>query len=133
MTLIFCLDEMCGIAFGGRRQSRDRELCADILKSAEGKCLCMSEYSAGLFSDERIVISESPSSSEQELYFLELRDPTPYLELAKGVTVYRWNRHYPSDIVFRGELEELGFKLSESHDFKGFSHDKITKEIYIRV
>ncbi len=121
---------MFGIAFGGRRQSRDRELCADILKDSAGKRLSMSEYSAKLFPDSDVFVADSPSGDIDEVYFLELRDPGEYLHLAKQVIVYRWNRHYPSDIVFSKKLEDFGFRLSESCDICGYSHEKITKETY---
>ena len=132
MTLIFCLDDEYGIAFGGRRQSRDRELNADILKDAVGKKLYMSAYSAKLFDGADIQIAEAPSA-QQDIYFLELKSPENSIALANRVIVYRWNRHYPSDVRFNAKLSEIGFKLSEKHDIAGFSHEKITKEIYERL
>ena len=93
----------------------------------------MSEYSAKLFVGENISLKSSPSTAKDEVYFLELRDPTEYIGLAECVIVYHWNRHYPSDVVFRGNLGELGFTLAESCDIRGFSHEKITKETYVRL
>lgn len=132
MTLIFCLDDECGIAFNERRQSRDRELNADILKDAVGKTLCMSAYSAKLFDGANVQVSEAPSA-QQDIYFLELKSPRDYITLANRVIVYRWNRHYPSDVRFDAKLSDFGFKLSESYDITGYSHEKITKEIYERL
>ena len=49
MTLIVCVDDTLGMAFGGRRQSRDRALCEDVIKLAAGKTIRMDPRSAKLF------------------------------------------------------------------------------------
>ena len=46
------------------------------------------------------------------------------------LVIYRWNELYPSDVKFDLDVVAAGFKLVESYDFKGSSHDRITKEIY---
>ena len=129
MTLIFCIDENRGIAFGGRRQSRDRELCRDIINDAADKALAMSAYSAKLFEDGNILISDTPKK-EQDIYFLELKKPDELILLADRVIIYNWNRLYPSDVKFDKEMSSYGFTLATKQDIKGFSHEKITKEIY---
>ncbi len=44
--------------------------------------------------------------------------------------LYRWNRSYPADVRFTLALS--AFRLTERTDFAGFSHPKITEEIYIK-
>ena len=43
--------------------------------------------------------------------------------------IYRWNRVYPADVSVEIGAE---WKLTETEEFLGFSHEKITKEIYCR-
>ena len=45
--------------------------------------------------------------------------------------VYRWNRHYPSDASFPIALEAPAWQCCEMTEFRGYSHEKITKEVYI--
>ena len=46
--------------------------------------------------------------------------------------IYRWNRLYHSDVKFDVDVKKSGYKLKSSTEFAGSSHDKITKEIYVR-
>ena len=56
---------------------------------------------------------------------------TEYLPLVSSITIYRWNRHYPSDVKFPQQLLDE-WKWIQSTDFPGNSHEKITQERYIR-
>ena len=128
MTLIFCVDERGGIAFNGRRQSRDAAVCEDIISSLGGK-IEMSEYSAPLFAGfNGVCITDEPS--KDAVYFCELCDPEPLIEKSSAIILYKWNRIYPSDVRFTKSPTALGFSLCESVDIAGHSHNKITKEIY---
>ncbi|MBR4952997.1 MAG: hypothetical protein IKZ30_00620, partial [Oscillospiraceae bacterium] len=49
MTVVVCLDDNFGMAFGGRRLSRDRAVCADIVQMASGNAIAMHERSKMLF------------------------------------------------------------------------------------
>ena len=44
MNLIICVDNKNGIMFNGRRQSRDRAVCEDILDMSGEHLLYTSEY-----------------------------------------------------------------------------------------
>ena len=44
------------------------------------------------------------------------------------IIVFWWNRHYPSDRKFDLDLSKWN-KVSEE-EFAGYSHEKITKEVY---
>ena len=63
LNLIICVDNKNGIMFNGRRQSRDRAVCEDILDMTGEHLLYTSEYSFALFekyADSRVICSDSP-------------------------------------------------------------------------
>ena len=66
----------------------------------------------------------------EDIFFLEDLSPPPFLERAKKLVLYHWNRVYPGDV--RIALPPPGWKLEEQTDFPGYSHDKITREVYTR-
>lgn len=134
MTVVLCADDRGGLSFNGRRQSQDRALRADLLSHAQDRLLWMDSRSRGQFTQPEDCIRESDApwlqAGGEDLCFLELQDPSPALERADTLVVYRWNRHYPSDR--RITLPPAGWHLVSRKDFPGHSHDVITKEIYQR-
>lgn len=138
MIIIACLDNQNGIAFNHRRQSSDCAVTRDIAKTAaeSGQKLYISPYSQSLFAKEEdnepeLFVCENPlaTAGEGDYVFLE-QNAADLRELAvEALTVYRWNRDYPSDVkIAIGEEWEL----VEHADFSGHSHEKITKEQYRR-
>ena len=132
MKLIFCLDDRGGMMFNGRRQSQDKELRKRILDTLGGKPLIMSSYSSKQFvEDGNIITSDAPQSSANDcVYFVE--DLPFSLDRVDSVTIYRWNRLYPSDVKFDVDLNKNGFVLDSIYEFEGSSHEKITEEKYKR-
>ena len=132
MKLIFCIDDKGGMLFNKRRQSQDSELRKRILEKLDGKPFVMSPYSAKQFVGcENILTSDSPQTEVQSgVYFVE--DLPFSLEDVNEITIYRWNRHYPSDVKFGVDLSNNGFILDYIYEFKGSSHEKITEENYIK-
>lgn len=131
MKLIVCLDDNLGMMFNRRRQSRDRELIADVIRNTQNEALWISPYSAPLFGEgnSSLRIADDPiaAAGENDYCFVE---NTPLPQNLDGVTeliVYRWNRLYPSDVRF--VCDTSAFTLAQTHEFVGSSHDKITKEI----
>ena len=53
MILISCIDDRGGLLFHGRRLSRDRVLCQDVLRTCAGSPLWMAPGSRSLFSSLR--------------------------------------------------------------------------------
>lgn len=133
MTVIVCTDNSNGMLFGGRRQSRDRELVKHILDTFKGK-IFMHPYSAALFAGagDRICarIDFLSAAGEDDVCFDEVTDPSGFAGKIHRVIKYRWNRAYPGDVFFTLPLG--GMKLVSSADFAGFSHEKITEEVYER-
>ena len=149
MNVIICLDDKNGVSFNRRRQSRDRGVAQDILNMAEDHCVYIKPYSSILFEEilneekkntgqeklERTNIkmaevktTEDFAQAEKEDYvFLECADAKTLPEQMHRLIVYRWNRVYPADIHF--EFPE-NYRQTQTEEFPGFSHEKITKEIY---
>ena len=132
MKLIFCLDDKGGMMFNKRRQSQDKELRKRILETLNGKPLIMSPYSSKQFVEGgNIIISDAPQSETKHgVYFVE--DLPYFLSDVDEITVYKWNRHYPSDVKFGIDLSKEGFILDTVYEFEGSSHEKITEEKYKR-
>ena len=130
MILIVCVDDNMGMAFNHRRQSQDRLLRRRLLERVGASKLRMSPYTARQFDalPENVQVSEMFLSEAEagEYCFAELSCPDD----AEGVVLYRWNRSYPADVHFTLALS--AFRLTERTDFAGFSHPKITEEIYIK-
>lgn len=133
MNLIVCLDDRNGMAFHGRRQSRDRYLTADVLTVVREKRLWMAPETAELFEEltESILVdADFPDMASSEDYcfceddrWLSCRSPVG------SIIVYRWNRVYPADLRFPEE-ELLKRFCSVEKEFAGFSHPRITRERY---
>lgn len=138
MTVIVCLDEKLGMTFNRRRQSRDRVLCDDVLRDVAKKNsrLLMAEYSKMLFerTDVPIICRDDflDLAEESDTCFVENRALLPYAYKIDTLIIYRWNRHYPSDTAFDLDIKNEGFSLVSAEDFQGSSHEKITKEIYVK-
>lgn len=135
MNLILCIDNKGGLAFHNRRQSQDRILREQIFQLVQGSRLWMNRYSRGQFPDpapitlqvEEDFLQKAPPD---DYCFVETLDPSPYAPRFQRLILFRWNRDYPADTFFTMDLK--GWKLVDSQDFTGFSHEKITKEIYAR-
>ena len=137
MTVVVCVDDRGGMTFNGRRQSRDKVLCEDIINSlGEGERLCISAYSRILFENftSRVVICDAllENAGKTDVCFVEDRDISLYLLRIDRLIIYRWNRHYPADTYFEIIPENENFCLAASKEFCGSSHEKITKEIYVK-
>ena len=123
MDLIVCVDDRMGMAFNGRRQSKDRIVCEDIVKTVQGRSVSMDGRSRKLFDGMDIRISD-----DAQFCFLEFAAPSELPEPPDHIILYRWNRHYPSDVKFDLSLDK--YKMTESTEFAGNSHEMITKEVY---
>ena len=134
MTVILCIDDRGGMLFMKRRLSRDRELTADIEKSVGEGVLYISDFSESLFSDSNVsvmcVSNPLDCAGEGDFAFIENLKLENSLSKIKRLIIYKWNRKYPFDFSLDIVPTEHGFHLKKTEDFKGYSHDKITKEIY---
>ena len=133
ITVAVTVDERMGIAFNKRRQSRDRILINDLADTIVGK-IYVSEYSLPLFEEykDRIVVADDPlrECPDGGCCFTEKTKIGEHLDDVETFIVYRWNRHYPSDVKL--DVDFSGYKMVDCTEFVGSSHEKITKETYIK-
>lgn len=128
MTLYLCLDDRDGMLFNKRRQSRDAAVLEDIRTSLPD-VLTIDPFSEKLIREAEIpYVLAGEALAEEAHFFLEARPASAVIPLASTVVIYRWNRHYPADVRFDGDL--TGFTLQSTTQFPGKSHETITKEVY---
>ena len=131
MNLIVALDDRNGMAFNHRRQSRDRILTERIVELTGGK-LVVNAYTAALFegTGAELTICEAPLSAAKpgDWCFVEDFSPAAATGKIERLVVYRWNRVYPSDL--KSDLDLSAMKILSKTDFAGYSHEKLTEEVY---
>ena len=134
MKIAFCVDDNNGMLFNNRRLSRDSAVICDLLNSVPDGKIMIHPFSEKLFTgfEDRMIVNEhlTEEAGDDELCFIENIDPGSFAERISGMTVYRWNRRYPSDMKLTLSME--GFELVLREEFKGSSHERITKEVYTR-
>ncbi len=134
MLVAYCIDNNGGLIFNNRRLSRDKALCDDFVSTARNKIYAQ-DYSKTLFESYfSVSYAQNPFdiSSDDDSVFIESLALSPYTDRIDKIYVYKWNRDYPSDMKIDIDPLALGFKLADTVEFKGNSHDKISKEIYVR-
>ena len=114
--------------FNKRRQSRDKILIDNMLEFCKGEKLYTNDYSSALFPENSVVICKDFENIENGFVFAE--NTIPNEENIEEIIVYKWNRVYPADTFFNISLD--GWSLVETVDFIGSSHEKITRERYVR-
>ena len=135
MTLILTLDINDGMLFNSRRQTRDRAVYERILLKFTGRSIRMNEYSAPLFKDSvglSISVGDFESIEADDVLFIENTPPERFAQKADKIIIYRWDKVYPSDLKADTTTLLRNFTNAENTEFKGFSHDKITEEIWYR-
>jgi len=133
MHLIVCVDERDGMAFCGRRLSRDRVVTEHILKQTAGSNLWIAPASAILFPEGNVQTDADFLKKAQagEYCFCEVTPLPESIENLESVILYHWNRAYPSNLRFpRALLNDM--ELVSTEEFPGNSHDNITMERYTR-
>lgn len=127
MRVFMCLDQKDGLLFNDRRQSRDREVVADIEKTIGHEEIGMSEYSAKLFEGhDNIVVTNDLKDCRN--VFLE-KDDLDLLDFDELI-IYRWDKVYPADARLTFDYKSM--MLKDVSVITGYSHDKIIKEVYVR-
>lgn len=137
MTAILCVDDNSGVMFNSRRQSQDRVLREKILSFLkDGKKLRVSPYTAAQFSTEdkvNLVSAENcyADAAPDDVCFAEDASLDVNNSMVDTIVLFKWNRTYPADRHF--DCAQLKtWKLVHSEDFAGYSHEKITMEVYMK-
>lgn len=134
MKIIVCLDDNNGMLFNKRRQSRDEKILENIAELTNE--LWISPFSEKLFTsmscEEQIHTNVDDAfltnANNDDYCFVENEKLLPCQDKIDQLIVYKWNRKYPAD--FKLDLDLKEWKLIESVDFTGKSHEKITRETY---
>ena len=133
-SVAVAVDERLGTFFGGKRQSRDKVLIEDFIATANGRRIVIRPYSISQFKcyDGDLKVCDLPLNDalDGEICFIEGQDLFPFAEMISELIIYNFNRHYPSDKRLDVVPQEIGLRLFEKVELAGFSHEKITKEIY---
>lgn len=136
MNVMVCVSDGGGMLFSNRRVSRDAAVISDVEKTVGGGVLFVTDYSAMLFEGTSLgtVRVENPLAvaCRGEYVFLEAKGLSDFKEEIESLIIYRWNRKYPFDIRLDFSPEKEGMKLSETIDIVGKSHEKITRELWVR-
>lgn len=133
MILIVCIDKKNGMMFNKRRQSQDRVVRERILAHAVNSKLWVSAYTAKQFTEGgNLIVDEDCLTKAGEGEYCFIEDKAISLENCEQVIVYHWNRQYPGDRFFTEDLKGRGYKKISETDFAGYSHDKITEQIFVK-
>lgn len=135
MILITCVDDRMGMFFDNRRQSQDKILNERIVQLSSKSQLWMNNYSKKMFVDidaSHINFSDNfiKEAHIGEFCFVEDLSVSTIEKHAEMLIIFKWNRKYPFDLKF--DIDLSNWKLVETENFKGFSHEKITKEVYVK-
>lgn len=134
MIVILCLDNKNGMMFNNRRQSKDKVVVQDILKLVDGKKLFINSYSESLFQglESNLIIDDNflNNATKEDYCFVEDNNLKDFSEKIEKIIIYRWNRIYPSDLKLEIPIQD--WNLIDSFEFAGNSHDKITREVYVK-
>ena len=133
MILVVCVDDRYGMRFNNRRQSSDRAITDKILELLEGKRIWMEHYSESLFPGSSQLCIDNDflqRASLGDYCFVERFDVEGYLNRAEKIVLFCWNRKYPADLYFPQYLLTNDWRLVETLDFTGTSHEKITMKVY---
>jgi hypothetical protein len=103
-------------------------LIENMIELCKDEKLYTNEYSVSLFLENAVEIFDNIEDVEKSYCFAE--NFTVNEEYVDEIIVYKWNRVYPADTHFNIDLGN--WTLTESVDFEGSSHEKITREIYRR-
>lgn len=134
MKIALCIDDDNGMIFNKRRQSRDGELIKDLILLAGERKIIIMPFSEILFQEYEDIITVSDDilkdAGDEDICFIENIDPSAFEDKINGIILYHWNRRYPSDMKFTLDLS--GYTLREQTEFAGSSHEKITREEYVK-
>ena len=135
MTVFVCVDDELGMTFFGKRQSRDSVVIKDMIKTARvarGVLVALPFSEKLLSGEDGVRIDADAIKNGADFLFIENEALSPFLDKIDKLIVYRWNRLYPSDKKLDTPPEKNGFHLLLRSEFKGSSHDVITKEVFVK-
>ena len=136
MKIIVCVDDNLGMMFNRRRQSQDRIVREDILKLKENKKLWMNSYSKEQFQESReLNINEDflEKAESDDYCFVENLHISGIIDKVEEIIIYCWNKKYPANFYFDVNLTNGDWRLVGSKELEGYSHEKISREIWRKL
>lgn len=135
LHIAFAIDDRGGMMFNDRRVSKDSVLREEVLGLARsvGGLVRVRPYSLTQFAeDDSVQAFDAPWNDAQagDIVFIEDVDPATVPGITK-VTLFRWNRTYPYDLASTFDFD--GFELTETKEFGGSSHERITEETWVKA
>lgn len=128
-TIALCVDKDNGRLFYNQRTSCDREVQRRLLDMTDK--LYVDSYTARQFSsgyhDEKLCVVDSPASISDGLAFIEKEDIP---DDADRIIIFNWNRKYPADKWL--DFSFSGWRKTKKEDFEGYSHPKVTMNVWVR-
>lgn len=136
MTVFVCTDLRGGMIFNGRRLSFDSEIIEDVIRYTGDGILYISDFSEDLFADSTASVICVPeplySASDDAFVFVENEAIIPHIDKIDRLIIYNFGEAYPYDVALDVKPTEVGFKLRSRRSFVGYSHDKVTREDFIK-
>ncbi len=135
MNIAFCMGRRGELFFNNRRVARDEYAILDLINTVGEKKLYIKPYSERLFREfGGYILSNDPLSEcgEDDFCFVEGEDVARGFSKAKKLIIYNFSVEYPYDIKFDTPPAEHGFTRVDSKKMRGFAHDKIVKDVYIK-
>lgn len=132
MTVFVCVDDNFGMTFNKRRQSRDSVVLEKIKEVSSDGQLYITPFSQKLFDGDFVKICSAPfeEMGAEDYCFVEDMDLSGLEGKIDTLVLFKWNRKYPFDMKLEICLDS--YKLKETYDFVGNSHDKITCEVWTK-
>ena len=134
MKLVVCLDENNGIRFFCKREGQDELQRKNLFELIGNAKLFLTKYSYDLYKDFEFnfeIIDENTEIVEDSVFLYEGEFLERFLPYVDEIIVYFWNRDYPFDETFEEFLND-DWKAREIFEFKGKSHEKITRKIFVK-
>lgn len=137
MIVMVAIDEKKGMMFNHRRQSQDRILRKRVVELSKESRLWMNAYSYKQFAELKgahLQVAEDypEKATEGEYCFVEDKHIATYENRIERLILFKWNRTYPADMYLDIDVDKGGWKLVSTEDFVGYSHEKITQEVWER-
>lgn len=127
MKIIVCLDDSNGMAFNGRRQSKDAIVAERIKQITKGSTLLCSPKSDKMLSEYDVPHTSSETflddAGAEDYCFIEF--DLPEIKHVSEFIIFKWNRRYPKNLSLNFDLSK--WKIMYSNDYTGKSHKLITE------
>lgn len=126
VNIIACVDDRMGLLFNNRRQSQDKGVIRKINEIVGEQTLWIHPYSKTLFPEAQVSEEFLEHAKNNDFCFIENTQVPP--EKVNKLYLFHWNRIYPSDFSLKLPMDT--YKIIQTEDFIGSSHEKITLEVY---